>query len=537
MLDELPSELLAPVLALLAATDLSRVSRCCRSLSAAASATAATRVCCHRHAMEPHAELTETWLWLAALLELEWAISAGGETTFVRGCQAGVIQACGNPGDGRLGLRSVVTEGPEPLGAHIAPGFSALSPAPLELYGQGTGDRPIAVARLSGVQSVAAGSEHALLLREDGRLLACGNGFRGRLGNGDENPRLIPTLVAWPDPPADTNEPAAVAGIAAGAISTAVVTAQGELWTFGAGGHGVLGHGNRETLMLPKRVESLSGVHVLRVSIGASSSACCSADGSLYTFGLGALGHGSATDSRLVPTRVERWGTGCQHRTLRTTAPHIVDVGCGWKHTVAVDSAGMAWSFGEVGFGRLGLGDVMAGVLASEGLSSFGMNATEDLCATIPQPIVSVDEGDRDAEDREGSCDLMLEPEPQSDLLRTVVRMRTCAAGDFHSAFLTRTGQLFTCGRGEYGRLGHGDHEDVWQPKLVRSLATSATHQQTELCRLILVACGEAHTVVAAADGRVFTCGSNRAGALGHGDILDRLTLEPIPGLNLRARG
>ena len=44
----------------------------------------------------------------------------------------------------------------------------------------------------------------------------------------------------------------------------------GELWTFGAGGHGVLGHGSRETLLLPKRVESLAGVQVVRVpSLGS----------------------------------------------------------------------------------------------------------------------------------------------------------------------------------------------------------------------------------------------------------------------------
>ena len=194
MLDELPSELLAPVLTRLVATDLSRVSRCCRSLCAAASAAAATRVRCHRHALEPRKELPETWLWLAALLELEWAISAGGETTFLRGCDAGVVQACGNPGDGRLGLRSVVVDGPEPLGPHIAPGFTALSPEPLELGNDGGR----CILRLSGGQSVAAGSEHALVLREDGRLLACGNGFRGRLGNGDEDPRCVCTRVGLP---------------------------------------------------------------------------------------------------------------------------------------------------------------------------------------------------------------------------------------------------------------------------------------------------------------------------------------------------
>ena len=248
----------------------------------------------------------------------------------------------------------------------------------------------------------------------------------------------------------------------------------------------------------------------------------------------------------MVPTRVERWGIGCQDSEVSSTVPHIVDLACGWKHTVAVDSNGVAWSFGELGFGRLGLGDVMASVLislngpATEGSSKFGfgfgMTATGDLCATIPHPIMMTmgDQGEQ-ADEFDEPCGMTLKPElePQAQVAREIVKVRSCAAGDFHSAFLSRTGELFTCGRGEYGRLGHGDHEDVWQPKVVRALAP--TSQQGHRCRLWLVACGEAHTVVAAADGRVFTCGSNRAGALGHGDTLDRLVPEPIPGLTLRA--
>lgn len=43
------------------------------------------------------------------------------------------------------------------------------------------------------------------------------------------------------------------------------------------------------------------------------------------------------------------------------------------------------------------------------------------------------------------------------------------AAGGAHSACITAAGDLFTWGKGRYGRLGHGDSEDQLKPKLVRN--------------------------------------------------------------------
>lgn len=43
------------------------------------------------------------------------------------------------------------------------------------------------------------------------------------------------------------------------------------------------------------------------------------------------------------------------------------------------------------------------------------------------------------------------------------------AAGGAHSACITASGELYTWGKGRYGRLGHGDSEDQLKPKLVRS--------------------------------------------------------------------
>lgn len=46
-------------------------------------------------------------------------------------------------------------------------------------------------------------------------------------------------------------------------------------------------------------------------------------------------------------------------------------------------------------------------------------------------------------------------------------RIRDIACGSSHSAAITSSGELYSWGLGEYGRLGHGDNTTQLRPKLV----------------------------------------------------------------------
>lgn len=46
-------------------------------------------------------------------------------------------------------------------------------------------------------------------------------------------------------------------------------------------------------------------------------------------------------------------------------------------------------------------------------------------------------------------------------------RIRDIACGSSHSAAITSSGELYTWGMGEYGRLGHGDTVTQLKPKMV----------------------------------------------------------------------
>lgn len=72
------------------------------------------------------------------------------------------------------------------------------------------------------------------------------------------------------------------------------------------------------------------------------------------------------------------------------------------------------------------------------------------------------------------------------------------ACGSAHSACISSSGNLFTWGKGRYGRLGHGDSEDQLKPKMVEALIGY---------RVIDVACGsgDAQTLCITDDDAVFS--------------------------------
>ena len=73
------------------------------------------------------------------------------------------------------------------------------------------------------------------------------------------------------------------------------LTEQGAVYSFGSGGSGRLGHDGEPFFTMPKRIEALRSVRVVAVAAGALHNLVLSAAGEVYSFGngaYGALGHG-----------------------------------------------------------------------------------------------------------------------------------------------------------------------------------------------------------------------------------------------------
>ena len=173
---------------------------------------------------------------------------------------------------------------------------------------------PKLLERLAGkrIIQLSACGFHTGCLTESGELYTWGEGKFGRLGHGAERnyhaPRLVETLIG--------KKPRQ---LSCGGFHTAVVTEDGHLYTFGGGEHGQLGHNDRVNKVKPTLVQALEGVFVSQITCGWSHSVALTSTGRVYTWGNGdhgKLGHGSGRKVS-VPNIVEKLK---DHRVIRVAS-------------------------------------------------------------------------------------------------------------------------------------------------------------------------------------------------------------------------
>uniref|UniRef100_G3RKL4 Inhibitor of Bruton tyrosine kinase n=1 Tax=Gorilla gorilla gorilla TaxID=9595 RepID=G3RKL4_GORGO len=99
-----------------------------------------------------------------------------------------------------------------------------------------------------------------------------------------------------------------------------------------------------------------------------------------------------------------------------------------------------------------------------------------------------------------GSQNSKHHPELVDLFSRSGIYIKQVVLCKFHSVFLSQKGQVYTCGHGPGGRLGHGDEQTCLVPRLVEGLNGHNCSQ---------VAAAKDHTVVLTEDGCVYTFGLN----------------------------
>ena len=114
-----------------------------------------------------------------------------------------------------------------------------------------------------------------------------------------------------------------VSSVAAAEYHSLVLTEAGATLSFGSGDLGRLGHGDEATQRLPKVIEALRGTRVTAVAAGSMHSLVLTEARDVYSFGYGAagrLGHGATDQNELRPRRVAA-GPACgSHRWAGVSA-------------------------------------------------------------------------------------------------------------------------------------------------------------------------------------------------------------------------
>uniref|UniRef100_A0A3Q3XB61 HECT-type E3 ubiquitin transferase n=1 Tax=Mola mola TaxID=94237 RepID=A0A3Q3XB61_MOLML len=313
--------------------------------------------------------------------------------------------------------------------------------------------QPKLATSFADAQTIEAGQYCTFVISSDGSVRACGKGSYGRLGLGDSNNQSTLKKLTF--------EPhRAIKKVSSSKGSdghTLAFTTEGEVFSWGDGDYGKLGHGNSSTQKYPKLIQGpLQGKVVVCVSAGYRHSAAVSEDGELYTWGegdFGRLGHGDS-NSRNIPTLVK-------------DISNVGEVSCGSSHTIALSKDGRTvWSFGGGDNGKLGHGDT----------------------------------------------NRVYKPKMVEALQGMFIR-KVCA-GSQSSLALTSTGQVYAWGCGAC--LGCGSSEaTALRPKLIEELATT---------RVVDISIGDSHCLALSHDNEVYAWGNNSMGQCGQGNSTGPIT-------------
>ncbi|KAJ3680411.1 hypothetical protein LUZ60_016689 [Juncus effusus] len=245
--------------------------------------------------------------------------------------------------------------------------------------------------------------------------------------------------------------------IICGESHAALVTKQGEVFSWGEEKSGRLGHKTNINISHPKTIETLSNSRINTLALGAKHTCVLTTSGQLYTWGENMNGENEKNGAPWFPHLI------CDNIC-------VSKVSCGDWHTCIISSSGSLYTFGDGTFGLLGHGDTKS----------------------ISKP--------KQVESLKG------------------LRVKSVACGPYHTAAVVEIiinnfksnnpgGKLFTWGDGDGGKLGHKDGEKKLVPTCVAGLVDQD---------FVQVSCGNFLTVGLTVSGVVFTMGSKIHGQLGN---------------------
>ncbi|KAM7047745.1 putative E3 ubiquitin-protein ligase HERC4 isoform 3-T5 [Acridotheres tristis] len=276
-------------------------------------------------------------------------------------------------------------------------------------------------------------------------MLCWGNASFGQLGLGgiDEEIVLEPRK-------SDFFLNKRVRDVGCGLRHTVFVLDDGAVYTCGCNDLGQLGH--EKARKRPEHVGALDAQNIVAVSCGEAHTLALNDKGQVYAWGL-------ATDGQLGLPGTEE----CVRvpRNIKSLSEiQIVQVACGYYHSLALSKGSEVFSWGQNKYGQLGLG-------------------YEYKKQSSPQMIKSL----------------------------LGIPFAQIAAGGAHSFVLTLSGAIFGWGRNKFGQLGLNDDNDRYVPTLLKSLRSQ---------KVVHICCGEDHTAALTKEGGVFTFGAGGYGQLGH---------------------
>ena len=169
-----------------------------------------------------------------------------------------------------------------------------------------------------------------------GPLFTTGFNQLGQLGDGSTDPRSSPVSIIRSGP---------YVAVKGGGLFTVAIDSAGAIWAWGANDYGQLGNNSQSPYSSPISIRR--GGSYVAVNAGLGHTVAIDSAGMIWAWGQntsGQLGNNSLSSPYPSPISIRRGGS-------------YVAVSAGDYHTVALDSKGMIWAWGDNWDGQLGDND------------------------------------------------------------------------------------------------------------------------------------------------------------------------------------
>ncbi|KAH9624030.1 hypothetical protein KSS87_008623 [Heliosperma pusillum] len=351
------------------------------------------------------------------------------------------------------------------------------------------------------------------------QLLSWGRGSSGQLALPTESTRLYPTpfasLLLPPSLPlanspgclptaSTTVTPPPTVGISSGLFHSAVVV-NGSVWVWGKGDGGRLGLAHEHSEFGPRPNPYLDGVDML--ALGGLHSLALTSQGQIFSWGyggFGALGH-SVFTRELVPRMVEGPWSG--------KIKHIATSG---THTAAITDSGEVYTWGrDEGDGRLGLGpergpDQTGGLSTPGKVKALPVPVAAVACGGFCTMALT-EQGQlwgwgANSNYELGTGDKVGGWRPRQIPSLENVCVLQVACGGYHALALTDDGKVLSWGHGGHGQLGHSSIQSQKVPTMIEALAEE---------RIVSIACGGSSSAAVTETGKLYMWGNGKDSQLG----------------------
>ncbi|KAI3498601.1 hypothetical protein L1887_34378 [Cichorium endivia] len=359
------------------------------------------------------------------------------------------------------------------------------------------------------------------------QLLSWGRGSSGQLGNGKEESQLYPSPISsLLLPPhsyrisssitsCKSNDDQLEIGINCGLFHSAVLI-DGRLWIWGKGDGGRLGFGHENTVFRPTVNPNLESVR--RIALGGLHSIALDSLGQVYSWGyggFGALGH-SVYTRELSPKRVQGIWEG-----------QITQIATSGTHTAAITESGELYTWGrDEGEGRLGLGPTrgqneVGGLSIPTKVKSLPVPVVSVACGGFFTTVITDDaqlwSWGANSNNELGRGNRVGGWKPQKIPGLDGVRVVQIASGGYHSLALTDDGRVMSWGYGGHGQLGHYSTQNQPVPSVIESLASE---------KVVYIACGGSSSAAVTDKGKLYMWGNAKDGQLGVPGVPE---IQPFP--------